>query len=76
MLIDWLDLARCDDLVVALDLDGTLVPYALTPDAAVIDEPLIELLARLATLPRTTVAVAGRMCGVQADQALAWDPDP
>jgi alpha,alpha-trehalose-phosphate synthase [UDP-forming]/trehalose-phosphatase len=61
MLIDWLDLARCDDLVVALDLDGTLVPYALTPDAAVIDEPLVELLTRLSSLPRTTVAiVSGR----------------
>ena len=57
MNIDWLELARSEDLVVALDLDGTLVPYAATPDEAVLDDALLELLGRLVELPRATVGV-------------------
>ncbi len=57
MAIEWFDLARSDDLVVALDLDGTLVPYAALPSEAAIDAPLLELFERLIELPRVTVAV-------------------
>ncbi|MGC3999268.1 MAG: bifunctional alpha,alpha-trehalose-phosphate synthase (UDP-forming)/trehalose-phosphatase [Anaeromyxobacter sp.] len=44
-----------------LDYDGTLVPFAPTPELAVPDQALLELLRRLAALPATEVhVVSGR----------------
>jgi trehalose 6-phosphate synthase/phosphatase len=44
-----------------LDYDGTLIPFARTPDLARPDAELCELLARLAALPGTSVhVVSGR----------------
>jgi trehalose 6-phosphate synthase/phosphatase len=49
------------DLVLALDYDGTLVPFADAPDLAVPDAELLDLLAHLAARPRTAVhIVSGR----------------
>lgn len=73
MAIEWFDLARADDLIVALDLDGTLVPYAAVPSEAVLDEPLLELLERLLELPRVTVAiVSGRPRTMLAELAARF----
>jgi trehalose 6-phosphate synthase/phosphatase len=48
-------------LVLLLDYDGTLVPFAPTPDLAVPDGALVELLRRLAGAPGTEVhLVSGR----------------
>ncbi len=48
-----------------LDYDGTLVPFAPTPDAARPDRDLLELLARLARTPDTEVhVVSGRGRGI------------
>lgn len=48
-------------LVLLLDYDGTLVPFAETPGLAVPDVPLLDLLAALAARPRTRVhVVSGR----------------
>lgn len=48
-------------LAVLLDYDGTLVPFAPTPDAAAPDEELIGLLAGVAGRPGTKVGiVSGR----------------
>ena len=55
--IDWHDFARASQLGVLCDLDGTLIPFAPTLDEAVLDADGVELLAALAALPGTTVAV-------------------
>jgi trehalose 6-phosphate synthase/phosphatase len=48
-------------LVLLLDYDGTLVPFALTPDLARPDAALLVLLRTLAARPRTEVhVVSGR----------------
>ena len=48
-------------LIVMLAYDGTLLPHATAPELAAPDEPLVELLAKLAARPRTRVAiVSGR----------------
>ncbi len=50
-----------EDLLALLDYDGTLVPYTATPELARPDVPLLELLAALASRPRTEVhVVSGR----------------
>jgi trehalose 6-phosphate synthase/phosphatase len=51
-------------LILFLDYDGTLVPFALSPELAVPDPALQELLRRLAARPRTEVhLVSGRSSG-------------
>jgi trehalose 6-phosphate synthase/phosphatase len=55
---------RCrtaSSVLLLLDYDGTLVPFAPSPELAVPDEELLDLLARLAGRPRTRVhLVSGR----------------
>jgi len=49
------------NLVLLLDYDGTLVPFAGAPELAAPDPPLLALLGRLAARPRTEVhVVSGR----------------
>ncbi len=51
-------------LALLLDYDGTLVPFAATPDLAPPDAKLLTLLRRLAARPRTEVhIVSGRKQG-------------
>jgi trehalose 6-phosphate synthase/phosphatase len=51
-------------LALLLDYDGTLVPFAPTPDVAAPDPELLALLRRLAARPRTEVhLVSGRKRG-------------
>jgi trehalose 6-phosphate synthase/phosphatase len=51
-------------LVLLLDYDGTLVPFAPTPDLAAPDDALLALLRQLAARPRTAVhVVSGRKRG-------------
>jgi trehalose 6-phosphate synthase/phosphatase len=48
-------------LVLLLDYDGTLVPFVPTPELAIPDEELVDLLRRLAARPHTDVhVVSGR----------------
>jgi trehalose 6-phosphate synthase/phosphatase len=55
------ELARAPALVLLLDYDGTLVPFADVPDHAAPDDLLLVLLRRLAARPATTVhLVSGR----------------
>lgn len=51
------NIARAPQLALVLDLDGTLIPFAATPEEAVVDAPTRELLAQLARAPGVTVAV-------------------
>lgn len=55
-------LARAPNLELLLDYDGTLVPFAATPDLARPDDPLRSLLRALAARPGTTVHVVTGRC--------------
>jgi trehalose 6-phosphate synthase len=53
----WQALPNAPQLVVALDLDGTLLPYAPTPAEAVVDGDTVNLIDALAKSPGVTVGV-------------------
>jgi len=54
-------MAAAPELLLILDYDGTLTPFAPTPDAAQADPELLELLEELASRPATRVhVVTGR----------------
>jgi trehalose-phosphatase len=60
----WLALARHRPLGILTDLDGTLLPFAPTPQEARPSEELVQLVRDLASLPETTlVVVSGRPRG-------------
>ncbi len=59
------ELRSASDLVLLLDYDGTLVPFAPAPELARPDSALIDLLGHLAARPRTDVhLVSGRQQSV------------
>lgn len=53
----WLTLARWTPLVILTDLDGTLIPFAATPEAARPSPALVTLLSDLAHSPGVIVTV-------------------
>ncbi|HEY5935457.1 MAG TPA: trehalose-phosphatase, partial [Kofleriaceae bacterium] len=58
---EWQQLASAAQLVVALDLDGTMIPFAPTPQEARIDGDVAEIIRNLASLPGVTVGlISGR----------------
>ncbi|HEY4181641.1 MAG TPA: trehalose-phosphatase [Kofleriaceae bacterium] len=70
MATEWQHLAAASHLVIALDLDGTLIPFAPTPQEAVVDDELAALLDELSNLPNATVGViSGRPRGLVVDLA-------
>ena len=57
----WMAIARHTPLGILCDLDGTLVPFAGSPEEARPDQDAIDLVTDLASLPGVTVAiVSGR----------------
>jgi trehalose 6-phosphate synthase len=57
----WVALARWTPLAVVSDLDGTLLPFASTPEEARPEADLMALIHELAALPGVTMAlVSGR----------------
>src|SRR5262245_32771150 len=54
---DWQQLASATSLVVALDLDGTLLPFAATPHDAIVDAETGALLAAVADAPGVTCGI-------------------
>jgi alpha,alpha-trehalose-phosphate synthase [UDP-forming]/trehalose-phosphatase len=57
----WQSVARHTPLAILTDLDGTLIPFAPTPEEATPDPALLELLRSLTTLPGLRViVVSGR----------------
>jgi trehalose 6-phosphate synthase/phosphatase len=81
------ELARAPHLVLLLDYDGTLVPFAPTPDEAAPDAALRELLCALAARARTDVHVVsgrerkslerwlgGLPLALHAEHGFAWRP--
>ncbi len=68
MQTEWEQLAASAHLVIALDLDGTLIPFARTPAEAVVDGEAAALLEALPRLPNVTVGViTGRPRSLVAD---------
>ena len=58
----WIALARWTPLAILADLDGTLIPFAETPDGARPGPELLSLLSDLGMSPGVTVAVvSGRL---------------
>jgi trehalose 6-phosphate synthase len=53
----WQQLGAATSLVVAVDLDGTLIPFAPTPREAVVDGDTLALLAALGSAPGVTLGV-------------------
>ncbi len=73
MLGHWQSVARHTPLAILTDLDGTLIPFAPTPEEAVADPELVELLLSLAALPGLhLIVVSGRPHLVLED----YFPDP
>ncbi|CAN5896780.1 hypothetical protein BH11MYX2_BH11MYX2_24070 [soil metagenome] len=67
---EWESLADASHLVIALDVDGTLMPFAPTPQEAVVDDELAGLLDELSVLPDSTVGlISGRPRGLVMDLA-------
>jgi alpha,alpha-trehalose-phosphate synthase [UDP-forming]/trehalose-phosphatase len=54
---EWQQLATASQLVIALDLDGTLLPFAPTPEEARIDGPTAALIEALAATPGVTLGI-------------------
>jgi alpha,alpha-trehalose-phosphate synthase [UDP-forming]/trehalose-phosphatase len=57
-------LARHENLTLLLDLDGTLIPFAATTEAATLDRTAIELLQSLQACGVRIVVVSGRPRGL------------
>jgi alpha,alpha-trehalose-phosphate synthase [UDP-forming]/trehalose-phosphatase len=61
MLEHWQSVARYTPLAILADLDGTLIPFAPTPEEAVADPELLDLLRALTALPGLhVIVVSGR----------------
>ena len=69
--LHWLTLARHTPLGLLLDLDGTLIPFAPSPDEARVTPELLELLRTLVQLPGLTVAVVSGRPRVWLDTRLS-----
>src|SRR5262245_7877932 len=54
---EWQQLAAAGQLVIALDLDGTLLPFAPTPEEARLDETTASLIEGLAATPGVTLGI-------------------
>ena len=56
----WCDLATSEQLAVLVDLDGTLIELAPTPDEAVLDDRAVTILCALQAAGIQVVVVSGR----------------
>jgi trehalose 6-phosphate synthase len=56
----WLERARRPDITLLLDLDGTMVPFAESPEKAMLDDAGIALLRQLTEAGVHVVIVSGR----------------
>ena len=54
---EWQHLASAASLIAAVDLDGTLLPFAPTPQEAKIDDQTAALIDALSALPGMTMGI-------------------
>jgi trehalose 6-phosphate synthase len=54
---EWQHLASAASLVAAIDLDGTLIPFAPTPQEATLDDETVGLIEALSSLPGVTMGI-------------------
>jgi trehalose 6-phosphate synthase len=54
---EWQQLAKAGQLVIALDLDGTLLPFAPTPAEARLDDAAAQLIETLSATPGVTLGI-------------------
>ncbi len=54
---EWQHLASAASIIAAIDLDGTLLPFAPTPQEAKLDEQTTSLLDALANVPGMTMGI-------------------
>src|SRR5512143_1804149 len=67
---EWQHLASAASIIAAVDLDGTLLPFAPTPQEAVVDSVTGELIEALAATPGVTLGIiSGRPRELVADLA-------
>ncbi|HLY72677.1 MAG TPA: trehalose-phosphatase, partial [Planctomycetota bacterium] len=71
----WRSLACHTPLGILTDLDGTLIPFAMTPEEAKLDPERIQLLQDLTALPGVTVAVVSGRPRDSLDRLLSAVPD-
>ena len=69
----WLSVARHTPLGVLCDLDGTLVPFAASPEEARPDADVVNLVSALAALPGVTMAIVS---GRPRDWLESFFPSP
>jgi alpha,alpha-trehalose-phosphate synthase [UDP-forming]/trehalose-phosphatase len=70
---EWHHLASAASIVVAIDLDGTLIPFAPTPQEAIVDEKTSALIDALASTPGVTVGIiSGRPRDLVVDLAARF----
>jgi trehalose 6-phosphate synthase len=68
MQANWQRLASTGQLVIALDLDGTLLPFAPTPEEARLDGDSAALIAALSSVPGVTLGIiSGRPLSLMRD---------
>src|SRR6185503_18534185 len=67
---EWQHLASAASLIAAIDLDGTLLPFAPTPQEATIDDQTAALIDALSALPGMTMGIiSGRPRDLVSDLA-------
>ncbi|HTL35422.1 MAG TPA: trehalose-phosphatase, partial [Kofleriaceae bacterium] len=70
---EWQHLASAASIVIAVDLDGTLIPFAPTPREAIVDDQTGALLEALAATPGVTLGIiSGRPRGLVADLSVRF----
>src|SRR5262249_32491916 len=70
----WHAFARDSPLGILADLDGTLIPFASSPDEAVVTGPVAALLGALAALPDVSVAIVSGRTRESLEHALRDTP--
>jgi trehalose 6-phosphate synthase len=70
---EWQHLASAASIVIAVDLDGTLIPFAPTPQEAIVDDQTGALIEELAATPGVTVGIiSGRPRDLVIDLAARF----
>jgi trehalose 6-phosphate synthase len=71
---EWQHLASAASIVAAIDLDGTLLPFAPTPQDAKLDDQTVDLIESLSRVPGVTMGIiSGRPRALVEDLAQRFE---